>query len=141
MFLIILISLVISATQGCWWNYQRKIPRCPPPPLTPHGGTRECEVEDLVYLSGNSCVFMCRTTGETINTQCSPGLPGTWSPAPYFDNCCPLVVDTYTWLAIIGGVVLATYFLRLAIINNISRKRKRKSLAGELICPFKSSEN
>ena len=41
----------------------------------------------------------------------------------------------------IGGVVLATYFLRLAIINNISRKRKRRSLAGELICPFKSSEN
>ena len=55
--------------------------------------------------------------------------------------CCPLVVDTYTWLAMIGGVVLATYFLRLAIINNISRKRKRRSLAGELICPFKSSEN
>ena len=94
MFLIILISLVISATQGCWWNYQRKIPNCPHPPLTPHGGTRECEVEDLVYLSGNSCVFTCRTTGETITSQCSPGLPGTWSPAPYFSKCCPLVASS-----------------------------------------------
>ena len=42
--------------------------------------------------------------------------------------CCPNVVDTYTWAALLGGVVLATYFLRLAIINNISRRRKRRAL-------------
>ena len=42
--------------------------------------------------------------------------------------CCPNVVDTYTWVALIGGILLATYFLRLAIINNISRRRKRRGL-------------
>ena len=42
--------------------------------------------------------------------------------------CCPHVVDSYTWVALLGGVVLATYFLRLAILNNISRRRKRRAL-------------
>ena len=42
--------------------------------------------------------------------------------------CCPHVVDTYTWIALLGAVVLATFFLRLAIVNNISRRRKRRDL-------------
>ena len=30
----------------------------------------------------------------------------------YGDQCCPLVVDPSTWLALIAGIALATFFLR-----------------------------
>ena len=33
----------------------------------------------------------------------------------YGSECCPLVVDPYTWLALIGGIALATFFLRWPI--------------------------
>ena len=36
------------------------------------------------------------------------------------------MVDAYSWVAIIGGIALATYFLRVAIITNIMG-RKRSS--------------
>ena len=30
----------------------------------------------------------------------------------YGSDCCPLVVDPYTWLALIAGIALAAFFLR-----------------------------
>ena len=32
-----------------------------------------------------------------------------------YGGCCPPVVDPYTWLALIAGIALATYFLRVLI--------------------------
>ena len=43
-----------------------------------------------------------------------------------YGECCPPVVDPYTWLALIGGIALATFFLQMAIVNIIGRKRKRR---------------
>ena len=36
-----------------------------------------------------------------------------------YGQCCPPVFDPYTLLALIGGIALATYFLRLVIINTV----------------------
>ena len=34
-----------------------------------------------------------------------------------YGHCCPLVFDPYTLVALLGGIALATYFLRLVIIT------------------------
>ena len=41
-------------------------------------------------------------------------------------GCCPPVVDQYTWLALIAGIALATYFLRIAVTTNIMGRKRRK---------------
>merc|ERR1712045_64483 len=57
--------------------------------------------------------------------------PGTWSELPQsisearlfgslsdnYDSCCPPVFDPYTLVALLGGIALATYFLRIVIIT------------------------
>ena len=35
-----------------------------------------------------------------------------------YGHCCPPVFDPYTLVALLGGVALATYFLRIVIITN-----------------------
>jgi len=50
----------------------------------------------------------------------------------YGDQCCPLVVDPSTWLALIAGIALATFFLRLAIINNVPVGRRRREAGDEV---------
>ena len=42
------------------------------------------------------------------------------------DFCCPPVVDSSTWLALVGGMAIVTYFLRLQITQNLGRKRRRR---------------
>ena len=44
----------------------------------------------------------------------------------YGDTCCPLVVDTLSWLALLAGIAVATFLLRNAIIANVNGKRRRK---------------
>ena len=44
----------------------------------------------------------------------------------YGDDCCPPVVDPYTWLALIGAIALATYFLRVAIVVKFGRRKRRE---------------
>ena len=44
----------------------------------------------------------------------------------YESSCCPPVVDPYTWLALISGIALATYFLRITITTTLKRKKRRK---------------
>ena len=46
-------------------------------------------------------------------------------------GCCPPVVDQYTWLALISGIALATYFLRIAVTTNIMGRRRRKREGAE----------
>ena len=49
-------------------------------------------------------------------------------------GCCPPVVDQYTWLALISGIALATYFLRIAVTTNImGRRRKREGVHNLLL--------
>lgn len=36
-----------------------------------------------------------------------------------YNQCCPPVFDQYTLVALLGGVALATYFLRLVILTDL----------------------
>ena len=36
-----------------------------------------------------------------------------------YGHCCPPVFDPYTLVALIGGIALATYFLRLVIVTTM----------------------
>ena len=63
------------------------------------------------------------STGRTMS------LVGSHSSG-HGDQCCPPVVDPYTWLALIGGIALATFFLQMAIVNIIGKKRRRRRDAG-----------
>ena len=64
-------------------------------------------------------------------TDFSPrtGLFGSSSDG--YGQCCPPVFDPYTLLALIGGIALATYFLRLVIVTTTFNGR-----ALGLINPF-----
>ena len=46
----------------------------------------------------------------------------------YGDDCCPPVVDPYTWLALIAGIALATYFLRVVIIVKMPPGRRKRDI-------------
>jgi hypothetical protein len=46
----------------------------------------------------------------------------------YGDDCCPPVVDPFTWLALIGGIALATFFLQQAIVKNVMPKKKKRDV-------------
>ena len=69
----------------------------------------------------------------------SPRSGDLYAAASGGGDCCPPVVDQYTWLALIAGIALATYFLRIAITTNIMAGRKRRkredhfSVTGESI--------
>ena len=63
----------------------------------------------------------CNTSGRALFDSCKGG---------YDDKCCPLVVDTLSWLALLAGIAVATFLLRQAIIDNIGKKRKKRSVDG-----------
>ena len=46
------------------------------------------------------------------------------------DGCCPGTADPYTLLGVLGAIGAATFFLRNAIIQNITagRRRRRRSI-------------
>ena len=48
-------------------------------------------------------------------------------------ECCKPVVDSTTWLAVIGGMAVVAYFLRLTIISTLGRKRRRRGLQTGLL--------
>ena len=56
-----------------------------------------------------------------------------------YDQCCPPVFDPYTLVALLGGIALATYFLRIVIITEPTmfmmdrRFKRRAGYFGELI--------
>ena len=39
-------------------------------------------------------------------------------------HCCPPVFDPYTLVALLAGIALATFFLRLVIINQVFNGRR-----------------
>ena len=41
-------------------------------------------------------------------------------------DCCPLVVDSLSLIALIGFIALATYFFRIQIINSMLAKKRRR---------------
>jgi len=43
-------------------------------------------------------------------------------------DCCPAVVDPYTWLALVAGIALATYFLRVVIVVKAPTGRKKRDM-------------
>ena len=50
----------------------------------------------------------------------------------YGGECCPLVVDPLSWLALLAGIAVATFLLQQAIVANIGRRRRRDVREGEL---------
>lgn len=47
-----------------------------------------------------------------------------------YGHCCPPVFDPYTLVALLGGIALATYFLRIVIITNPNIMMRMKRQAG-----------
>ena len=59
---------------------------------------------------------------------------------PYFSGCCPLVFNSGTFLSILSGIALITYFLRVVIVTTAFNKRSfgyfntgREKLEGKFI--------
>ena len=79
---------------------------------------------DLIIFSQGDLIG--KTTGQNFLTVwfCQQWVGGKFlsliviipsSSHPHFrygSDCCPLVVDPYTWLALIAGIALAAFFLR-----------------------------
>ena len=61
---------------------------------------------------------------------------GGYSHGGYFhgyDDCCPLVFDPLTYVALMSFIALATYFLWVAVTMNImGRKRKKRSESDQI---------
>ena len=51
---------------------------------------------------------------------------GGFSGGGGHEECCPLVVDPLTLLALIAGIAGATFFLNMLITMNIMRRRRRE---------------
>ena len=49
-------------------------------------------------------------------------------------DCCPLVVDPFLLITILGAIAAATFFLNVLITMNITRRKKRN--VGGLLDPF-----
>ena len=48
-------------------------------------------------------------------------------------ECCQPVVDSNTWIAVIGGMAVVAFFLRNTIITVLGRKRRRRAAGGGLL--------
>jgi hypothetical protein len=72
---------------------------------------------DLSHLQIHDSLANTTTQARRMYGEASSG---------YGDSCCPPVVDPYTWLALIAGIGLATYFLRITITTTLKRKKRRK---------------
>ena len=46
----------------------------------------------------------------------------------YYDTdvCCPVVVDPYTYIALLSGIALVTWFLQMTIVMTTFSKRRKK---------------
>ena len=48
-----------------------------------------------------------------------------------YESCCPPVFDPYTLVALLGGIALATYFLRIVIITTFIMMRRSLGYFGK----------
>ena len=86
----------------------------------------------LTNLSHSSLLATLSTLPTNTNTTDTGRTLSASYSSSYGDECCPPVVDPYTWAALIGGIALATFFLQMQIVANISgRRRRRRSEMGE----------
>ena len=56
-----------------------------------------------------------------------------------YGHCCPPVFDPYTLVALLGGIALATYFLRIVIITDPDlpgSRRRSMELFGKINLNF-----
>ena len=53
---------------------------------------------------------------DLVSARQLSGLFGSASDG--YGHCCPSVFDPYTLVALIGGIALATYFLRIVIVTS-----------------------
>ena len=84
----------------------------------------------LSYLAKKSdCEIVSRSKWRwkrAINSR-NTDLAGAFSG---HDDCCPLVVDPLTYIALLSFLVAATYFLWVAVTMNImGRKRRKRSVS------------
>lgn len=77
---------------------------------------------DAIGKFHSNSSFSSRALGQT-----ALGMMGSYSSG-YGEKCCPPVVDPSTWIALIGGIALATFFLQMAIVNNITGRRRKRSI-------------
>ena len=63
------------------------------------------------------------------------------SSSDSYGHCCPPVFDPYTLVALLGGIALATYFLRLVIVTTTFTGRSFGSDFGEYFGLGKFTEN
>ena len=85
---------------------------------------------NLSYLAKKSdCEIVSRSKWRwkrAINSR-DTDLAGAFSG---HDDCCPLVVDPLTYIALLSFLVAATYFLWVAVTMNImGRKRRKRSVS------------
>ena len=62
---------------------------------------------------------------------------GAYSTSAMGSSCCPPVFDPYTLIGLIGGIALATYFLRLVIVVTTFTPPKKRSFQS-FLWPFPS---
>ena len=89
----------------------------------------ECTVTGSVARDLIDTVISAQSKTEVSRTKVtgrSHDLGAAGSGFGHGGGCCPPVVDQYTWLALITGIALATYFLRVAVTTNIMGRRKRR---------------
>ena len=55
-------------------------------------------------------------------------LVGSADDSYHDDFCCPPVVDSSTWLGVVGGMAVVTFFLRMAITMNIMPGRRKRNI-------------
>ena len=52
------------------------------------------------------------------------GLVAAADSSYHDDFCCPPVVDSSTWLGVVGGIAVVTFFLRMQITQGKRRRRR-----------------
>ena len=85
---------------------------------------------DRIFYSSPPTIHPITLDRNTTNEQ---GRQFPLASSGYGETCCPPVVDPYTWLALISGIALATYFLRITITTTLKKRRRKKRGADESI--------
>ena len=78
------------------------------------------ETRALLEAGGNTTMVT-----EARGLKLSPG-GLVASASDDHDFCCPPVVDSSTWLGVVGGIAVVTFFLRQQITMQGKRRRRRE---------------
>ena len=76
------------------------------------------ETRDLLEAGGNITMVT-----EARGLKLSPGGLVASADSDH-DFCCPPVVDSSTWLGVVGGIAVVTFFLRQQITMGKRRRRR-----------------